>query len=499
VNKISGLFKGSAWLAIGNTLAKLATAISLPILSRFLTPEFLGVYSVVILMSQSGFTLSTLGIDVTLQRDGAQYETLGSESVGRLFGVGLSLICLFSTITSVGIWIFRYPIAQHWLGKPEMAAWLGVSALLLLLQPFSDIPLLFLSSLRDFRSYSLRSSMEVIFTSITTVLFAQRWGIKGAVLGLIVAAIVKIPWSYVVVKPALNSKGIKLRLDKFWDKSVSILKFGFPYYFGKTMLITLVSLPLMGLVSKYAGLEELGYLRVAQSMTQIAGFIPVAIAPVAMSYLSASSVDDDNSYQYLKSVNLRAVWILLLLPISGLSLILPDVIHFLFGDSYKQAVVLSWLYLWVVLIMGIGDVLIQYLVVAGKTVRVSWVSSVSIIVWVSTAVLLVPDYSGWGFLLSQGISQIVRVLLVIYPATASITVEDKKLLRNLLYVSVASLAVSFSSFFVFNIDSSNRLLSYSLSLTAIILLGIVLFKNALYIDEKTKLIKMLKIVNCFNW
>jgi O-antigen/teichoic acid export membrane protein len=492
VNKISGLFKGSAWLVIGNTLAKLATAISLPLLSRFLTPEFLGVYSVVILMSQSGFTLSTLGIDITLQRDGAQYETLGNESVGRLFGVSLSLICLVSAITSVGIWIFRYPIAQYWLGKPEMATWLGASALLLILQPFSDIPLLFLSSLRDFRSYALRSSMEVVFTSITTVLFAKIWGIEGAILGLVVAAVIKIPWSYVVVQPALRNKGIKLRLDNFWGKSLAILKFGFPYYLGKTMIVTLVSLPLMGLVSKYAGLEELGYLRVAQSMTQLAGFIPVAIAPVAMSYLSASSVENASSYQYLKSVNLRSVWILMLLPISCISFILPDIIHFLFGNAYEKAIVLSWLYLWIVLIMGVGDVLIQYLVVAGQTVRVSWVSLLSIIVWVVFAIYLVPDYHGWGFLLSQGISQIVRVLLVVYPATVGVAVKDKKLLKNLLFISIISLMISFYSVFTLNVISFNRLWSYGLSFVMLLSSGIILFKSALYPSEKAKLMKILK-------
>jgi O-antigen/teichoic acid export membrane protein len=389
MSAISKLAKGGAWLTLASAISKLTSVAVIPILARLLGPQGLGIYNIVFALSQSAQGFSSLGVDVAMQRNGAQHKTIGTESVGRLFGVGLTITCFVSAVTGLGVWLFREPLAKYWLGQPAVTSWLGLAAIVVVLQPFGNIPLLFLSSLQEFRAYALRSSLSVVFSGVLTVLLAWRMGLGGALLGMVLAEAVQIIWSYLIVKPVLNVRGIRLRCDHFWQELQSILKLGFPYYLGNTLLGSLVGLPLMGLVSQYGGLEQLGYLKVAQSMSALIGFIPNAIAPATISYLSASTVDNN---QYLKSVHLRSVGILLLVPTGLVCLILPNLINFLFGASYQQATLLSWLSLWVSALTGITSVLVQYLVVAGKTVRVAYASLIGVICLISVAFLLVPHY-----------------------------------------------------------------------------------------------------------
>lgn len=488
MSAIAKLIKGGAWLTLANIVSKLASALALPLLARLLGPESLGIYSVVFSLAQSAQGFSTLGADVAMQRNGAQHQTIGTDAVGRLFGVGLSLICLVSAVTGLGVWFFREPLAQHWLGQPDVIPWLGTTAILIGLQPWGNVPLFFLASLQDFRAYALRSSLGMIVSSAATVLLAWKFGLAGAVQGMLVAAIAQIAWSYLIVKPVLRSKAIRLRVDRFWQESRSILKFGFPYYLGNTLLGSLAGLPLMGLVSQYGGLEQLGYLRVAQSMAALIGFIPSAIAPAAISYLSASSTDNDQSYHYLKSVHLRGMWALLLVPTGAVCLVLPDIINGLFGSAYQQATVLAWLSLWISALAGVASVLVQYLVVAGKTVRVAWASSLGMICWIVAAFVLVPQYSALGFLLAQALGQIAGLLVVFRPATVDLK-KDKVALTNLVLLTINLFFCTLISILLRVDFFTNYVITPSLTLT----FSVLLFRNVLYKAEKNKIKEMLKI------
>ena len=487
MSAISNLIKGGAWLTLANVVSKLASALVLPVLARLLGPEALGIYSIVFSLAQSAQSFSSVGADIAMHRNGAQYKTIGTEAVGRLFGVGLALICLVSAATGLGIWLFREPLAQHWLGQPNVKPWLGAAAILIVLQPWSNIPLLFLASLQDFRAYAVRTSVEMIFTNSFTVLLAWKWGLYGAILGLVIAETVQIPWSYFVAKPVLKARGIRLRFDQFFQESRSILKFGFPYYFGNTLLGSLVGLPLMGLVSQYGGLQELGYLRVAQSMASLIGFIPSAIAPAAISYLSASSVGDQESHQYLKSVHLRSVWILLLIPICSVCLLIPNILNILFGSAYQEAKILSVLSLWISLLVGVTSVLVQYLLAEGYTGKISWISTLGTVFFVGSSFLLVPGYHALGFLMAQIAGQLIGLPLVLYYSLKNINKKNLFLLVNLGTLTFFSLLYTL----ILPLFSLGTLLTWVLSLFSVIVLSATIFATGLTPSERVKIKKII--------
>ncbi len=487
MSEITELIKSNAWLSFASIVSRLTSALALPILARLLGPKSLGIYNIVISLAQTVQGFSGLGIEIALQRNGAKHQTIGTEAVGRLFGVSLALTCLTSAITSFGILCFRQALADSWLVEPGMADWLGVAGIVALLQPLGTVPLLFLAGLQNFRAYAVRSSLGLIFSNIITVISAWYFGLQGAIAGLVISTFCQIIWSYIIVKPILKVNGIYLRIDHFRSEMYSILKFSLPYYLGTHLLYSSIDLPLMGLVSNYSGVESLGYIRSAKMMASLVGFIPLSTAPSAISHLSAS-IETGSSSEYLKSVHLRIVWIFLLLSTSIICLFLPDLMIWLFGPSYQPAIILAWLFLWSSVLTGISSVLIQYLTVAGKTISIGWISATAAFAWVLTAIALIPKYGALGFMLSYVLSSIIEVLLFVYSEVNTFKIEDLYLLKNLTLIT--GFLFSWSSIiFFFDFSGSPAII---LTLVVIILSSTFIFAHSFHYEENLRIKNFLR-------
>jgi O-antigen/teichoic acid export membrane protein len=483
VNPIKIFIKSGAWLTLASIVSKLTSALSLPLLAKLLMPESIGIYRIVVSLAQSIDNFSDLGVTIAMERNGSEHKKLGVEAVGRLFGVGLAIIFLTNICMAVTIYWFREPLAQHWLRQTSVTIWLGAAAILICLQPLGKVPLTFLASLQEFRSYAIRSSIGALGSGIITVLLGWQFGLLGAIGGLIIAAFLQIIWSYTIVYPILNKRKIYLRFDKFFKEAKSIFELGFPYYCGNTLLGSLVGLPLMGLVSQYGGLKELGYLRVAQSMAALIGFIPSAIAPAAISHLSASLAEDVSSYQRLKSIYLRGNLIFLLLPTGIICLLLPQLIDLVFGHEYQQSSILSFLTLWITVVAGVASVMIQYLVVACKTKKIAQASFLGICCWVGSAYLLVPMYSGTGFLIAQLAGQLLGFIVVVRPATQDLEQKDLQLFVNLIILTI----ITFLWTLFFTLVKINPVINLIILILTVLLLLSFIFINTLQHSEQKQL------------
>ncbi len=487
MSEVISLIKSNTWLSVANVLAKLTSSLALPILARLLGPQSLGVYNVVVSLAQTVQGFSSLGIEISIQRNGSRHQTTGVEAVGRLFGVSFILICTVNALIALGVWCFRQSLASYWLVVPDTAYWLSLAAILAGLQPMGTVPLLFLTGLQDFRAYAIRSSLGLVISNLLTLMFTWCFGLKGAIGGLILSAVLQILWSFMIIQPVLQANKIHLRFDKFWSEAYSILKFGLPYYMGTHLLYSLVNLPLMGMVSYYSGLESLGYLRAAQSMAALAGFIPLSTAPAVISHLSAIDTNDDQS-RYLKSVHLRSVWILLLLSTTVICLLLPNLMIWFFGGSYQPAIILTWLFLWSSILTGISAVLIQYLVADGKTTEIGWVSAIAALSWVLLSLVLIPSYGSLGFLISYLTSSIVEVIMLSLLQVSDIQFQDLLLLRNLTLLS-GCLLLWTSIVFWLDINSS---IVFFLSSIIIFTSTVFIFGHALRYHEQLKIKEVLR-------
>ena len=221
----------------------------------------------------------------------------------------------------------------------------------------------------------------------------------------------------------------------------------------------------------------------------IIGLIPGAIAPAALSYLSASLVDDAQSFRHLKLAHLRSVWTLLLVLTCPACLLLPTIIKFTFGDAYSTAYRLSWIALWLSMLTGVMAMLVQHLVVAGRTIRIAWVSTIGVGCFIGASYFLVPRYHAAGFLLAQIVGNLVSLPFVFYPALAGLMAVERKLVWNL---TVAT-AVSVVWTFLISSISWNPITSLTLAIGTVLILSSFLFLKVLSPTERTGVRKLITL------
>jgi O-antigen/teichoic acid export membrane protein len=290
VISLKQLAKGSFWILIANLVSRFSGFIVLPIVARILDPSGLGLYGAIQQTIQTGDGLSRVGIDLAIHRNGAQYETLGVEQTGRTFGVGGILIASVGAIVSLLLILFPNYIAINLLGDSQVEPWLGVAALSIFFTAIATPALVYIIALHSFRTYSLLSTLVTIFSAVLTLVLTLKFGLVGAIWSLVLGALIQLGVGWRLALGLLREKLIELRMDGFLPESISMFKLGLPFY-ASSFLSSFIALPFLGYVIKQSGIEQVAYIRIAQSLSQLIGFLPTAIAPVLVSTLSRQKMN----------------------------------------------------------------------------------------------------------------------------------------------------------------------------------------------------------------
>lgn len=475
----NSILKGSFWVVLASMISRLAGLISLPFLARVLGPADLGLYNLVFNTVQVGENLSRIGVDSALHRNGAQYETIGLQAVGRMFGVGTLLVLGMSCIISSSLWVFRDVVSIYLLGEARIEPWIGIISLIIILTSISNPTWWFLVALHDFRNFSIRNSTISVINALLTIFSAWMFGIIGAILTLGIVALIQVIWGWFISMPELRKRGIKLRFDSFYQVSQDILTFGFPFYLSN-FLSGFVALPLLGYVSRSSGIEQIGYLRVAQSLSQLVSFLPNAVAPVLLSILSASHSSDITEYRSLKSLHLRSLWSITLIISLAISFSLDFLVPALFGLSYTQAILFSRLTIWNVSLQSLSGIFTQHLVSSGKTRLIAVIQITSIISNVFFSLILIPHYGSMGLLIGQSISIVVAFTAGLKSSMRDFESKEKNAVFLLIIIHTFSIIITF----IISLLSISALLKYLISFVLISVVSFVLTQLAFTEKER---------------
>ena len=405
-------FKGSLLLSIASLVVRLSGILVLVPLARLLGSKQLGIYSLVFWLVQSGTMLGRLGVDAAMHRNGSQLYHTNPLATGRLLGVGGTLMGLSFTALTATIWIWRSPLAEHWLGNKDEAEWFGYAAVIVFTEGMGLVLMTGLLSLHNFKAHSLATATGALGRLLLSPVLAWRYGLLGAFLGLILASLLQLIVAVINFYRSTQQYYIPLSLQGFWQESKQILQFGMPFYAGNA-LIGLVTLPMMGELGRVAGVETLGQLRIGQSLSQIVSFLPGAIAPVAISVLSEAHGTEKQDFQRLRSVHLRGNWLLALTLVMFLSLASRPLIVLLFGNTYQAAIPIVIGMSWVALLTVVVENLNLYSLSAGNTRAIALGSIIQKIIFVSITFWLIPLYGGMGFVLGLLVGGTIQLVVML--------------------------------------------------------------------------------------
>jgi O-antigen/teichoic acid export membrane protein len=440
---INKFIKGSLLLSIASVVVRISGFLVLVPLARLLGAEKLGVYSLIFWLVQTGTMLGRLGVDVAIHRNGAKLYQTDSTATGRLLGVGGTLMSLSFAALATVTWVCREPLATHWLGNKDAAQWLGYAAIILCLEGLGTVMMTYLISLHSFQGNSLATSAGALGKLLLSPALAFNYGLYGAIIGLLLGTLLQLLVATISCYRSIQKYQIQLSLENFWQESSQILQFGLPFYAGNA-LIGLVALPMMGEIGRVAGVKTLGQLRIAQSLSQIVGFLPAAIAPVATSLLSEAYGKEGQDFQKLRSVHLRGNWLLALILVVSVSLSSHLLINLLFGNTYKDSVPLIIGLSWWTSLTVVVENLNLYTLAAGNTWAIAVGSVVQKITFIILAFWLIHHWGGMGYIFGLLIGSSLQFLIMIFNIWKQIEIILRKQILLLLAWSITSLLSIYS-------------------------------------------------------
>ncbi|MBW4496717.1 MAG: oligosaccharide flippase family protein [Oscillatoria princeps RMCB-10] len=487
MSNFAKFIKGSLLLSIASVVVRLSGILMLVPLARLLGPKQLGIYSLVFWLVQSGTMLGRLGVDAAMHRNGAQIYRTNPVATGRLLGVGGTMMGLSFTALSAAVWIWRSPLAEHWLGNKEAAEWFSYAGAILFTEGMGLVLMTGLLSLHKFQNHSMATATGALGRLLLSPLLAWRYGLSGAFLGLMLASLLQLGVAAVSFYRSVQEYRIPLILQGLWQESQHILRFGLPFYAGNA-LIGLVTLPMMGELGRVAGVETLGQLRIGQSLSQIVGFLPGAIAPVAISVLSEAHAAEASDFQRLRSVHLRGNWLLALTIVTFFSLASRPLIGLLFGDAYQSALPVVIGMSWVALVTVVVENLNLYSLSAGNTKVIALASIIQKVIFVSLTFWLIPPWGGMGFVFGLLIGGLFQLLIMI----AALWHKIEALLRRQIYLLFLWSLVSFGCAHLVTIGGSKLSAICPIGFILMTFIFLASFFSILTISEKYQILLIAK-------
>jgi O-antigen/teichoic acid export membrane protein len=272
-----------------------------------------------------------------------------------------------------------------------------------------------LFSLHNFRGNTLVESSGAIANLSLIPLLAWKYQLAGALGGSILASLIRVAIGSFLLFKNLKNLQIKLSCQNFLNESKQILKFGLPFWMGNS-LISFFTIPMMGEVSRIAGVVAIGNLRIAKSLSQLITFIPTAISPVAISVLSEVHTEDNKNNQHyfrLRSLHFRSNWLLTFPMAIFFGLAGHYIVKLLFGDEFNSAVTLVIVMSWSSFLTTMVENLNLYSLSSGDSTPVSIGSISQKISFIVFSLLLIPQLGGVGYAIGLIIGGLVQLIIMI--------------------------------------------------------------------------------------
>lgn len=401
--------RGWLHLASGASVGRFVGLAGNLLLSRWLGPIELGLFSLVTTTVQTSDTLVRCGGDYALNFElGGDPEAIQTES-GAQLARGLTQICTLTTLLicfGVALWILLgqglFPLSL----TTNQRFILG-GLLLFMIACEGSSASAWEMLLVSHRTASLSLKQGIFFPS--RLLLAAAGALLGGVLGAMIG------WSFVAL---LQCFFLRRNLGNLWNpfqiwpplaSSVhQLLRRGIPFYISN-LLASLIFYPLLLKVASTSGLSEVGYLRVGQILQQVFAFLPATLVPVLFLKLRS----ERNFIEQVHAIEkpFRVIWFFLLEVLLLYFAFDRYFINLLFGADFLSALLPTRLLLLTALFESLAQLVVQPLLAAGKLRFYGFWQNGSAVM---AAVL------GWFWIPTAGLAAflVVRLFYVVVPLIA---------------------------------------------------------------------------------
>ena len=342
-------------------------------------------------------TLAGFGMGLTANKYVAEYKRTDPAHAGRIIALASATSWISSGIMAVVLVACAPWLAAKTLAAPQLSGLLQIGALLLLSSGVNGAQTGALSGFEAFKRIAHINLISGLLTFPLMVIGAWKWGVTGAVWGLIGSQMANCVMSFIAVRVEAARYQISLRyagcfsdLSLFWRFSLPAVLVG--------VLNSIVSWGAGALVvNQIGGYGDMGIYNAASRVKQLPEtFLGMLIAPMLPILSEAFGKGDHSTFQRTLLFNFTLAT-LIIVPVSLVQAAAPALTTMPFGAGYQgHPAIVTWLMLHAVLyalMFPMGSILISM-----GEMWFSWlVNFLMSLVFAGAAWLLVPRYGAAGY------------------------------------------------------------------------------------------------------
>lgn len=301
------------------------------VLGRYLGAEDLGLYRMISSVYAIAVLLASLGIPSAIIKYVAEYKK-DQERLDEVVSSGVITSLLLGAAAIPIIFLFSWPLA----GFFHMPGLVGLFQILALIFPFtllSQALLGVMNGLREMKWYSVYYIVQgSIMAGTTAILIYLGWGVKGAVVGLVLSSIASC-----LLLLLVSGRYFRISLKGFPQITKTLLSFSAPILV--TNGINLVNTQADTLLTGYfLNAVEVGYYSASINLSRLLWIMPQAVQMIT--YPSTAEYYSKNHHAALQMmVDKSTKYTACVLSLSGLTFAFfaSDIVRLIYGSKFGSS------------------------------------------------------------------------------------------------------------------------------------------------------------------
>lgn len=435
------LLKKFMEFGIGSIITLLVGFISSPIITRLITPEQNGKFSMFMTIGNLLLVIVVLGLDQAYVRFFYDEE---EENRGILLKSCLKIPLIISAIISVIMLIFYKQLSIYIIGQKSF-----IVIILLIVYLITNILLRFatlqIRMSQKAKLYSFVNIVQKIANLVFVILIFYIF--NNSYITLIIAAVISTIVAMLISIIAEKDVWVKESVVRSLKTSRSeILRYGVPLVFS--MAITWIFQSTDRIVIKqFSGYEELGLYNGAMTIIALLNAVQSTFTtfwtPVAFEKYSL----EPNNKEFFRKIN--SIVTVSMLVIAILLISSKDLIVLLLGEKYRQAMFIFPYLVFMPIMYTISETTVIGINFKKKPNEHIKIATISAVINLIGNIILVPRFGAIGAAISTGISYIIFFATRTYISNKYFKI-DYKIWRFSVCTLLTYILATYSSFHKFN-------------------------------------------------
>ncbi len=333
---VGRLLRGTFYSFSSFVLVKLIMAVNSIVVARMLTPNDLGMLTILEQIHRVVLIFAYIGMPLALVKFISELAVSSGAEIKKYVTSAMAIVAMVAGVFCIVYASLGREIAAFYQapGLRELVLFSAVTTFVYALYETGG------SILRGYHRIKVFSTLNVIRWLIivpVNIILIRWFALLGAVLAIMICSFINLLLLAVVLRRGKGHHEVPLQTPSFSPKVIRrLLGYGLPAMISDSLMIFPMWLALSYL-SKQTDFVNVGFYRVAFSLTMIVMFIPMAIAvPIIPLFSELEKKDVSRMEKFFRqSVRLTAI---LIIPVTaGIALFSKILIPLLYGSGYFPA------------------------------------------------------------------------------------------------------------------------------------------------------------------